>query len=126
MDHEESRQLIQDQIDRWVRKHSNRFYSEIVLRRLVDGRPAETVGTFHLHDPVDDDITPDLQAEGLVYWIAGTALRDATARKRGMQSYALVPIHDTGEHGRRKNFRAVPEEPEPAEAEPVPASGGTP
>jgi hypothetical protein len=120
MDHEESRQLIQDQIDRWVRKHNDRFYSDIVLRRLVDGRPAETVETFHLHNPVDDNITPDLQAEGLVYRIAGTALRDATARKRGMQSYALVPIYATGEHGRRKNFRAAPEEPAPE-----PASEGT-
>ena len=124
MDHDECRQLIQNQIDRWVRKHSNRFYSDIVLRRLVDGRPAETVQTFHLHDPVDDNVDPADDVEALIYWIAGIALRDATARKSGLQCYALVPIFMGGEHGRRKNFRAAPGEPEEAEA--LPASKGTP
>jgi hypothetical protein len=132
MDREECRQLIQDQIDRWVRKHSNRFYREIVLRRLdLDWRPAETLETIRLHDPVDYEVAvldnaEQLVAEGHIFGIVESAQRDANARKRGMQFYALYPVYDDGTHGRRKNFRAVPEEPEPAEAEPVPASGGTP
>jgi hypothetical protein len=130
MDHDECRQLIEHQISRWVRKHSNSLHREIVLRRLVDGRPAETLYTCRLHDPVDYEVAildnaAQLVAEGHIFGFVESAQRDANARKGGMQFYALYPFYPDGTHGRRKNFHAAPEEPEPAEAEPVPAGGET-
>jgi hypothetical protein len=132
MDHDECRQLIEHQIGRWVRRPITRFFDKIVLRRLdLDGRPAETLETIRLHDPVDYEVAvvdnaEQLVAEGHIFGIVESAQRDANARKRGMQIYALYPVHADGTIGRRKKFRAAPEEPEPEEAAPVPASVGTP
>jgi len=132
MDHDECRQLIEHQIGRWVSRPIMSFFDKIVLRRLdLDGRPAETLYTIRLHDPVDYEVAildnaAQLVAESHIFGIVETAQRDANARKGGMQIYALYPIHADGTIGRRKKFRAAPEEAEPEEAAPEPASEAAP
>ena len=131
MDHDECRQLIQDQIERWVRKRATEYLgpSKIVLSRWARGRPGEALENINLKIPPDDNVDPADVVESYIYLFVETAQRDANARKAGMQFYVLRPIYDVYPelgHGRRKNFHAVPEEAEPAEAEPLPASGETP
>jgi hypothetical protein len=116
MDHDECRQLIEHQIGRWASRPILRFFDKIVLRRLdLDGHPTETLETFRLHDPVDYEVAilencEQLLSEARVFGIVEAAQRDADARKAGLQRYALYPFYSDGTHGRRKNFRAVPEE----------------
>jgi len=134
MDRGENRQLVRDQIETWIRNWATEYLGphEIVLRRLdLDGRPAETLYTIRLHDPVDYEVAildnaAQLVAESHIFGIVETAQRDANARKGGMQIYALYPIHADGTIGRRKKFRAAPEEAEPEEAAPEPASEAAP
>ena len=123
-----SRELIEHQIKRWVSRPITRFFDKIVLRHVdLDGRPGETLHTCRLHDPIDDNIAvlenaEQLLVEARVSLIVEIAQRDANARKAGLQRYALYPVYDDGTHGRRKNFRAATEEPNPEEAEAEPAS----
>ena len=131
MDHDESRQLIQDQIERWVRKRATEYIgpAKIVLRRRVLGCTGETLETINLNIPPDDNVDPADVVEGYIYVFVEAAQRDANARKAGMQFYTLYPKYDKYpelNHGRRKNFHAVPEEAAPAEPEAEPATVGAP
>jgi hypothetical protein len=127
VDHDECRHVIKIQIERWVRRNSGPLASSIVLHRLDrDGRPAETIYTCCLKDPVDHEVAvredaAQLVLEGRLYGIVERAQRDANERKGGVQIYALYPIYYDGTRGPRKKFRAAPEE-----AEPEPASEAAP
>ena len=136
MDHDECRQLIQDQNRTLGPQAGDRVPRAIQDRAPPMGSRASggDAGDHQSQIPPDDNVNPADVVESYIYVFVETAQRDANARKAGMQFYTLYPKYDEYPelgHGRRKNFHAVPEEavPEeavPEEAAPEPASVGTP